>query len=482
MVTPRARGALPAAARGRPRRGGGRLRGRGPRALRRVALKVYHRPDRDRAQLLHEARVAVAARGPGRRPRLRRRPRARAGSRWSGRRSARSARCSASGDVGAASPIERWALPLASALARVHAAGWVHHDVKPANVLLRGSGRPAARRLRHRAARGRAEPPGQPRLRVARAPRRARQRPADDVYGFGRVLEDALDARLPERRRRGARDAPRGALAAACRAPGEARPRDGAQLSLRIDARRSLRPQVDGRARRQNRRYIPPETHAHDVHRPHRRRPQAHEGSLARGAQAPPRSQGEDDAASTCARRTSGAAATSPAPSRIPRGFLEIQAEQKLPDKNAHIVAYCAGGTRSALAAATLAGARLHERRDGEPRLRALEGPRLPDGAAAAAHRRAARALLAPHPPARGGRGGSGEAPQEQGAPARRGRPRLAGGAVPRRGGRRDARDRRRRRGRRVEPPAADHPRHEPRRARRRSRARRRRSRSSTRT
>jgi molybdopterin/thiamine biosynthesis adenylyltransferase/rhodanese-related sulfurtransferase len=39
----------------------------------------------------------------------------------------------------------------------------------------------------------------------------------------------------------------------------------------------------------------------------------------------------------------------------LPRGFLEIQAEQKLPDKNAKIVAYCAGGTRSALAAATLA-------------------------------------------------------------------------------------------------------------------------------
>ncbi len=38
----------------------------------------------------------------------------------------------------------------------------------------------------------------------------------------------------------------------------------------------------------------------------------------------------------------------------IPRGFLEIQAEQKLSDKNARIVAYCAGGTRSALAAATL--------------------------------------------------------------------------------------------------------------------------------
>ncbi len=39
----------------------------------------------------------------------------------------------------------------------------------------------------------------------------------------------------------------------------------------------------------------------------------------------------------------------------IPRGFLEMQAEQKLPDRNAEIVVYCAGGTRSAFAAKTLA-------------------------------------------------------------------------------------------------------------------------------
>ena len=38
----------------------------------------------------------------------------------------------------------------------------------------------------------------------------------------------------------------------------------------------------------------------------------------------------------------------------IPRGFLEMQVEGKLPDKDATIVAYCAGGTRSALAAKTL--------------------------------------------------------------------------------------------------------------------------------
>ena len=39
----------------------------------------------------------------------------------------------------------------------------------------------------------------------------------------------------------------------------------------------------------------------------------------------------------------------------LPRGFLEMQAEGKLPDKKAEIVLYCAGGTRSAFAAKSLA-------------------------------------------------------------------------------------------------------------------------------
>src|SRR4051812_49949503 len=38
----------------------------------------------------------------------------------------------------------------------------------------------------------------------------------------------------------------------------------------------------------------------------------------------------------------------------IPRGHLESQAENKLTDKDAPIVVYCAGGTRSAFAADTL--------------------------------------------------------------------------------------------------------------------------------
>ncbi len=38
----------------------------------------------------------------------------------------------------------------------------------------------------------------------------------------------------------------------------------------------------------------------------------------------------------------------------VPRGFLEMQIEGKVTDKNAPVVLYCAGGTRSALAAKTL--------------------------------------------------------------------------------------------------------------------------------
>ncbi len=39
----------------------------------------------------------------------------------------------------------------------------------------------------------------------------------------------------------------------------------------------------------------------------------------------------------------------------IPRGFLELRIEGRIPDKTTPIVIYCAGGTRSALAAKTLA-------------------------------------------------------------------------------------------------------------------------------
>src|SRR5437879_6533095 len=38
----------------------------------------------------------------------------------------------------------------------------------------------------------------------------------------------------------------------------------------------------------------------------------------------------------------------------IPRGHLESQVENRIPDRDAPVVVYCAGGTRSAFAAKTL--------------------------------------------------------------------------------------------------------------------------------
>src|SRR5260370_40203859 len=38
----------------------------------------------------------------------------------------------------------------------------------------------------------------------------------------------------------------------------------------------------------------------------------------------------------------------------VPRGFLELRVEEAVPDRGADVVLYCAGGTRSLLAARTL--------------------------------------------------------------------------------------------------------------------------------
>jgi sulfur-carrier protein adenylyltransferase/sulfurtransferase len=43
-----------------------------------------------------------------------------------------------------------------------------------------------------------------------------------------------------------------------------------------------------------------------------------------------------------------------PGAKQVPRGFLELRIEEAVPDRNADVVLYCAGGTRSLLAAKTL--------------------------------------------------------------------------------------------------------------------------------
>jgi len=190
---------------------------------RRVALKVYHQPDRDRAKLLHEARVAVAVAGEGVIPVFDVDPeRGWLAMQWA--------------PFGALASRRRpghplgWVRALGVALARVHAAGWVHHDVKPANVLLRAPGSPMLADFGIARRAGEPSPPGSPGYvspeRLAGRP----SDPSDDVFGFGRVLlVEAAHAG------EGADEAWR-SLAAECTAPDAMRPRDGAALVQRIDA------------------------------------------------------------------------------------------------------------------------------------------------------------------------------------------------------------------------------------------------------
>ncbi len=195
-----------------------------------VGLKIYHRPKRDRAQLVHEARVAAALWGNGvvrvydvdvERGWL--------AMQWAPR-GALGAHLKAPSDVTlASSSIERWGRSLATALARVHAAGWAHLDVKPANVLLLAGDEAVlsdfgtARRF------GESSPPGSfGYLSPERLAGRASD-PRDDVYGFGRIVEEALDRTEPTDL-----EAWRN-LAASCTGAEAARPRDGSELLVRIE-------------------------------------------------------------------------------------------------------------------------------------------------------------------------------------------------------------------------------------------------------
>ena len=159
---------------------------------RRIAFKVYHGRGKDRDVLEREARTAVALAGPGVLRVLDADPaQGWVALEWVARGSVRD--MLRTGDVASLTPIGRWARPLARALARIHAEGIVHADVKPANVLLRQP---------HDAVLGDfgiARPTGAPSEGGGSAgylsPERLAGRPADprdDVYGYGRVLEDVI--------------------------------------------------------------------------------------------------------------------------------------------------------------------------------------------------------------------------------------------------------------------------------------------------
>lgn len=87
-----------------------------------------------------------------------------------------------------------WLVPLAQALAALHDHGFVHGDLKPGNILLRQLGEPVLTDFGLARREGETQAGGSAAYlspeRIAGAPTSF----ADDVYGFGRVIEEALSA------------------------------------------------------------------------------------------------------------------------------------------------------------------------------------------------------------------------------------------------------------------------------------------------
>lgn len=154
-----------------------------------VALKVYHDARLGRAQLLLEARTATTLANR----RVIRVLDADPENGWLvlelfPRGSLKDAWRRGDQDVRALA----WLGPLIEALHEVHAHGFVHLDVKPGNVLVRSASEVVLADFGTARTVGATSPPGSLGYvspeRLGGAP----AGPADDVYGLGRVLEDAI--------------------------------------------------------------------------------------------------------------------------------------------------------------------------------------------------------------------------------------------------------------------------------------------------
>jgi serine/threonine-protein kinase len=212
---------------------------RDPLLGRSVALKVYHRRGADHDAVAREARIAAALAGPGVVRVFDASPdEGWLAFEWLAAGSLRDRL--RHDDASAPLPFGRWARELALALARVHHSALVHGDVKPANVLLRGSDEVV---LSDFSIVRRVGEPSQGGSLGYVSPERlggAPSDPSDDVYAFGRVLEDVL-SKLDDTSRTGALSPAYAqelerlrAVALTCAQPRGVRPARGSALLLAL--------------------------------------------------------------------------------------------------------------------------------------------------------------------------------------------------------------------------------------------------------
>ncbi len=159
---------------------------------RRVALKVYHRPAEEQDKLVSEARIAVELAGRGVIRVFDADPvQGILIMEWLGGGALKG--WLTRPQLSALGTYTRWYPELVSIVAGVHRRGWVHADLKPANILFAEELVPVVSDF------GLAQRPGQVLVGGSLgylSPERIAGRPleqSDDVFALGRILEDVLD-------------------------------------------------------------------------------------------------------------------------------------------------------------------------------------------------------------------------------------------------------------------------------------------------
>jgi eukaryotic-like serine/threonine-protein kinase len=154
---------------------------------RRVALKIYHRPEDELLQLQNEAQVAIALEGEGVIRVFAVSPS------WIALEWATLGSLGSQVDSKAQAD---WVLPVAKSLARIHAAGFVHNDVKPGNIVLHSTKRAVFTDFGIARPVGSVAPLGSLGYMSPRRTESSISDPREDVYGFGRVLQECAPERF----------------------------------------------------------------------------------------------------------------------------------------------------------------------------------------------------------------------------------------------------------------------------------------------